>query len=79
MLETSFRSEESEAEKYLEQIEKIKYEIKRLIAYKYTFTSRRQYITGIIDEKIRQLKLLLEYYGVDAEEFVKEEEAKWNA
>jgi len=78
-LETSSRKyyEEEEEEEDLREIRYIMDQINRLIAYKYNFLSRKQYLQGIIDEKLRVLAEKLEWYGIDGREYIKREEEKW--
>jgi len=71
--------EEEEREKDWAAIDGIMKKINRLIAYKYNFLSRKQYMEGIIDEKLRNLAIQLDWYGIDGREYIKQEENKWKA
>jgi len=73
----SYLEEEGEGNEDRAAIASIMQAINRLIAYKYNFLSRKQYMEGIIDEKLRNLALRLEWYGIDGKEYIKREENSW--
>ena len=75
----NYLEEEEEREKDWAAIDGIMKRINRLIAYKYNFLSRKQYMEGIIDEKLRVLAVQLEWYGIDGREYIKQEENRWKA
>lgn|GEM_PF-3584873 len=68
--------EEEERIRRIEAVDRLLARAQRLIAYKYTFFSRRTYLVGRIDEKLDRIADELGMYGVDGRRLIREMEER---